>query len=228
MSGDRVRVYLLPLPLAAHDADALERVLTPDELAQGDTYISEAGRMKFVARRGALRILLGKETGVPPAAVVLERDRWGKPRLREPAGVHFNISDTDGMVAIALATEREVGVDVEWLKPRRFDGLARSTFTRDELAAFRSAPEARRPGAFYEQWTSKEAYSKAMGLGLRLPFRRTQVGELALEPAPIPCSATFAGARIEAGDQHRAALVAEGAGWRPEVRVVDSVAELTA
>lgn len=223
MSGDRVRVYLVPVPSHAEGA-----VLTPDEDEQLGQYVSERGRLNFITRRSALRVLLGRELGVEPRAVRLERDRFGKPRVAGGGGgIRFNVSDTDGLVAIAVARDHEVGVDVEWLKPRRFDGLAKTTFTRDELIAFRSAPPARRPGVFYEQWTSKEAYSKAVGLGLRLPFTRTQVGTLADEPAALPCSATFAGARIDVGSGHRAAVVASGSDWRPEVERIGSLADLT-
>jgi 4'-phosphopantetheinyl transferase len=224
--SDRVRVYLLPVPLPRDEAAALERVLTPDELEQLDAYVTERGRVNFTARRGLLRVLLGREIGVPPEAVSLERDRWGKPRLRDDARLRFNVSDTSGLVAVAVADDREVGVDVEWLKPRRFDGLARTTFTRRELAEFRSVPAARRPFAFYEQWTGKEAYSKAVGLGLRVPFTSTEVGPFGDSPTRLPCGRSWTGVRLDVGDGHRGALVVEGGGWLPEVTAVRSLAEL--
>ena len=63
-----------------------------------------------------------------------------------------------------------VGLDVEVLG-RRLDvaALARAVLTEEERAELLSAPNA--VEAFLDIWTVKEAVAKAVGLGMRLPFR---------------------------------------------------------
>jgi 4'-phosphopantetheinyl transferase len=221
-----VEVWMLRLPLPDGAEAELARVLTSDEVCQADAYVRPGSREKFVARRALLRHVLAARLDVHPRRVRFVRGRYGKPRLSRRTDLRFNVSDTEGLVAVALGAGREVGVDAEFLKPRRLVSLATGTFTRGELDEFMSAPARYRRAAFYEQWTSKEAYAKALGLGLRLPFRRVPVGRLSDTPAPLPRSSyaqgeTWAGARLPAGEHHRAAIVAAGVGWRAETRTVD-------
>lgn len=221
---------MLRLPLPDGAEDTLAGVLTRSELRQADAYVRPGSRERFVARRSLLRHVLGTRLGSDPRAIRFARERYGKPRLSCASGLRFNVSDTEGMVAVALSRGRAVGVDVEFLKPRRLVTLARGTFTRGELEAFMGAPERFRKAAFYEQWTAKEAYAKALGVGLRFPFRRIPVGRLGETPTPLPVSAPrkqgpWAGARLAAGELHRAAVVADGHAWRPETRTIDSLEE---
>ena len=73
---------------------------------------------------------------------------------------------------IGIAAGREVGADVEQKRPMEdLYGMARSVMSEGELQDWeRLAPESRLD-AFYRVWTRKEAYLKAIGLGL---FRNLQ------------------------------------------------------
>jgi 4'-phosphopantetheinyl transferase len=226
-----VEVWMLRLPLPDGAEGELERVLTEDELCQADAYVRPGSRERFVARRSLLRHVLGARLGSDPRRIRFVRERYGKPRLSCASDLRFNVSDTQGLVAVALTRGREVGVDVEFLKPRPFVALASATFTRGELESVMSVPDRSRKEVFYEHWTGKEAYAKAVGLGLRFPFRRIPIGQLGEMPASLaPVSAPgkhgpWAGARLTGGDHHRAAVVAEGLAWRPEARTLDSLEE---
>lgn len=226
-----VEVWMLRLPLPEGEEEALARVLAESELCRADAYVRPGSRERFVARRSLLRRVLGARLGSDPREIRFAKERYGKPRLSCASDLRFNVSDTEGMVAVALTRGCEVGVDVEFLKPRRLFVLASGTFTPGELEAFMSAPDGSRRAAFYEQWTTKEAYAKALGLGLRFPFHRIQVGRLGETPAPLPVSAqgkhgSWAGARLGAGEHHRAAVVADGPAWRPHTRTIDSLEEV--
>ena len=69
-----------------------------------------------------------------------------------------------------------VGVDVE--QPRCTEAVARRYFLPAELEAL---PD-RSAGSLTRLWTAKEAFVKALGLGLTLPLTSFTV---LLEPAPI-------------------------------------------
>jgi 4'-phosphopantetheinyl transferase len=87
--------------------------------------------------------------------------------------LRFNLSHTAGLVACAVALDRDVGVDVEHLWPPTFDiGLARHHFAPAEVAGLEALPPEARRARFFALWTLKEAYIKARGLGLALPLER--------------------------------------------------------
>ena len=74
------------------------------------------------------------------------------------------------MILYAVALEREVGVDIEYMgKLLDREALAAVAFSKSEQEALHSWPEAERDRAFYAFWTRKEALIKTIGYGLHLP-----------------------------------------------------------
>jgi 4'-phosphopantetheinyl transferase len=60
-----------------------------------------------------------------------------------------------------------VGVDVEWIKPRRnLSALARRALAPDVAKRIEEAPAELRVGAFYTEWARREATVKCHGTGL--------------------------------------------------------------
>jgi 4'-phosphopantetheinyl transferase len=157
------------------DPATLERyadLMSADERARHDRFVFAKDRRQFVVTRGFVRTLIGRYLDVDPAGCAFEADRYGRPSLSRPAGagLAFNISHTSGLVACALAGEREIGVDAEDTSRAIDDGLARRFFSPDEADALDRLPEAARAARFFEYWTLKEAYIKARGMGLSLPL----------------------------------------------------------
>jgi len=83
-------------------------------------------------------------------------------------GQRSSLSHSHGFAALARApVPVAVGVDVEWLAPRDFIGMANIAYSADECAHLASLDDPTGLGsAFYELWTLKEAFAKA----LRLPL----------------------------------------------------------
>lgn len=79
-----------------------------------------------------------------------------------------SLSHSHGYAALALAPRAvTVGVDVEWLAPREFRGMASVAYSATECALLASLDDPRDLRAtFYELWTLKEAFAKALGLPL--------------------------------------------------------------
>ena len=94
----------------------------------------------------------------------------GKPALAPPlaaGGLEFNLSHSHEVALVAVARQRAVGVDVEFVKRQfSFDELARRFFTTKEVAALCELPQTLQREAFFKCWTSKEAFLKAKGTGL--------------------------------------------------------------
>jgi 4'-phosphopantetheinyl transferase len=176
-------VLSLPLDVTADRRAALERLLSSDERERADRYLVPERRERFVVARGSLRETLGRLTGVPPQELRFSYPclcgRPGcppsarKPRLELEAGrprLRFNLAHADGLVMLAVAVDREVGIDVERIDRAAAAGpVVEWAFSSDEVAALRRLPVQEQAEAFARGWTRKEAYAKARGDGLELP-----------------------------------------------------------
>jgi phosphopantetheinyl transferase len=117
-------------------------------------------------RHAALLAFCAKELGLAPQRLDLAHDNFGAPALLidgAPAPWRISSSSRENIALFALARDR-IGVDLELgsvVEP------AWNVLSQQESAALRALPEAGRPEAFLQLWTAKEAYLKALGLGLR-------------------------------------------------------------
>lgn len=110
-----------------------------------------------------LRQCLAACTGRHPATLQFSYSSRGRPELvREESDgdLRFNMSHTEGLVAVVTVREADCGIDVERI-PLRVDSalMARQVFGEAERQAFDA-----RPGSFPSLWTRKEAMLKALGL----------------------------------------------------------------
>ncbi|HWU72032.1 MAG TPA: 4'-phosphopantetheinyl transferase superfamily protein, partial [Sphingomonas sp.] len=128
-------------------------------------------RNRFVARRGQLRELLGRDLGIAPAALRLVEDAHGKPVLLDDPELHFNLSHSNGRALVATARGAAIGCDVEWRNPDLACAkVARRLFAPAEYEALMALPSDQWVAGFFNCWTRKEAYVKALGLGLSYPL----------------------------------------------------------
>lgn len=98
-------------------------------------------------------------------------DCYGKPYIADNPDFHFNISHTHNAIALAWG-DTMVGIDIEKIREINLKIIDRF-FTKDEIVYIRASnnPDA----AFYEIWTSKEAYTKYVGTGLLMPLNSFSV-----------------------------------------------------
>lgn len=186
---DEVVVWSVDLDLSDAELAPLGEHLSPDEAARASRFVFDVHRRRFVAGRGALREILGRGLGVAPARVCFEYGPQGKPRLGGPeagSGLQFNVSHSAGLALVAVTSRREIGVDVEEVRdvPDAVPIAARC-FSKEENRAFLSVPAAERVAVFFNAWTRKEAYLKALGDGLAHPLDAFDVTLLANEPARL-------------------------------------------
>jgi len=148
--------------------------LSADERARYERFRFAPDRRDYAAAHALLRTALSRFVPVPPDAWRFREDPGGKPSLvadpRAPA-LSFSLSHTNGLVACAITSGGDVGVDVEGVDRRVDAGLARRFFSESENRALAACPtDAARTARFLELWTLKEAYLKAIGVGLLHPL----------------------------------------------------------
>jgi len=143
--------------------------LSPEERDRAARYHFEVDRRRFAETRGMLRLLLGHYAGCAPADVRFETGPMGKLHLPPPfQRIRFNVSHSHEWALIALALDRDVGVDVEHHRPLHHDLFAIATrfFAPAEVEALRALEPAQQQPAFYRIWSRKEAFIKATGQGV--------------------------------------------------------------
>lgn len=142
--------------------------LQPEETERADHYKDMEARAAFLIGRGMARSMLAEVTGIAPGAWRFSEGPHGRPEIASPdTPYRFNLAHSHGMIACAVAKNRDVGVDVEFLdRPDSSHDVAKRVCSEDELADIDAAPEEGRKERFLVYWTLKEAYLKARGLGI--------------------------------------------------------------
>ncbi|MER6630890.1 4'-phosphopantetheinyl transferase superfamily protein [Streptomyces sp. NPDC000987] len=160
-----------------------ERWLDRREKQTAREFVSERDRRRYLLAHTLVRRVLARETGLTEPELVIRRSPRGRPFLRCPAGgppgggdrLDFNLSHSGGYSLLGVARRRRIGVDLELLE--RLDRVGRppdaitGTFAPEERAWIaRARTDPLRGRRVLRLWTLKEAYAKARGLGLGLPF----------------------------------------------------------
>jgi len=205
--------------------DALERCrswLDGPERAQAERFRYGRDRDRFIARRGQLRARLAEEVGGSPAELRIRADDFGKPFLPDHPELRFNLSHSRDLALFVVVEGAEVGCDIEWRNPElACPGVARRLFAPAEVAALENLPQGQWVQGFFNCWTRKEAYVKALGLGLSYPLDAftVSVGEQAtlLEALPGWSLTSF-----EPAPGYQAALVTGSPCIRPSASATAS------
>ncbi len=195
----QVHLWVARLDPSAAQVAELRGLLDPDEIARADRFRFDVHRRRFIVGRGFQRLVLGAYRGVPAARVRYAYGPKGKPALEEagPSPLYFNLSNSEELAILGLTREREIGVDVEYLRELSdLRELASRFFAEPESRELLALPASQQREAFFNCWTRKEAYLKAVGDGLSAPL---DAFEVTLVPG-IPARMV----RLE-GDPRRAA-----------------------
>ncbi len=126
------------------------------------------------------------------------------------------MSHSRGVGLVAVSDNREIGVDVEYIRPDfATEDIARRFFSPHEVSAFNALSKEMRVAAFFRCWTRKEAYIKAIGRGLSQPLDGFDVTLAPEAPAQLlraddDDASRWSLSDIDAGSDYAAALVVEG------------------
>jgi len=168
-----IQIWSIPLDPPSERVAALTRMLTPDEEARAARFRFDVHRRRYVVGRGALRELLGAYLGARPERLRFDYAERGKPDLAAPwkGELAFNLSNSEDLALAAFVRGRDLGVDVEYQKEMPdLEDIAKRFFSAPEIAALAGVPGECKKEAFFNCWTRKEAYLKAVGVGLAAPL----------------------------------------------------------
>jgi 4'-phosphopantetheinyl transferase len=184
-----VHIWRAQLDQPSSRVQALAQTLSPDERERADRFYFERDTLRFLVCRGVLRTLLGWYLGIEPDQIRFIYSERGKPALaggQASSRICFNLSHSRQVAVYAFHRGWPVGVDVEYMRDLTDAGqIAERYFSTAESFALRGlAPDERKQG-FYNCWTRKEAFIKAVGDGLAYPLDAFQVSLAPGAPARL-------------------------------------------
>jgi 4'-phosphopantetheinyl transferase len=124
-----------------------------------------------------LRALIASYLHVAPETVSFSYGPKGKPALIGAAcSLSFNVSNSGEIAVYVFTRGCEIGVDVEHRRRAvEIEHIAQRFFAPREVNTLLALPEDSRHDAFFNCWTRKEAYIKAVGDGLSVPLDSFEV-----------------------------------------------------
>ncbi|HEY6434318.1 MAG TPA: 4'-phosphopantetheinyl transferase superfamily protein [Acetobacteraceae bacterium] len=174
-------VHLWTFPLYRGEADHV--LLSAEETQRANRFHFDVHRDRFIAGRAQLRRILGNYLGTSPQQITLTYSPSGKPAIRAPVPLAFNLSHSGNLAALAVA-RFEIGVDIEQIRTIDRD-IAQRFFAGDEVATLFGLPDEQWNEAFFSCWTRKEAYLKATGDGLLVALDSFSVSLTPGKPAEL-------------------------------------------
>lgn len=114
-----------------------------------------------------IRYALSQACSLPFQDIKIHRNEYGKPFLSGSPNIHFNLSHSGQWVVLVIG-EHPVGVDVEQIKSIDLADFE-LFFSSDEMKQLSAYEGRQKLACFYDLWTLKESYMKALGVGMSMP-----------------------------------------------------------
>lgn len=165
-------------PDHATDPARLEQyrsILSAQETARYRRFHSPADSHHYLIAHTLLRHTLSKYADIPPADWTFTQGTHGRPDISNPGvpAIDFNLTHTHGLVGCVVTLGNDCGIDAEALGSRHdLSGVAKRMFSVDEYRELQQLESSQQLEYFFTRWTLREAYVKALGIGISFPTRK--------------------------------------------------------
>jgi len=153
-------------------------LLSDEEKRRAARLLNPQRSKRFVVTHGILRRLLGAYLGQDPGALTFRSGSQGKPALVGAAEkmLSFNLSHSEDMAAYVIAKGRDVGIDIERIRPiDDLESMAAMALSSSEWNNIKEETAEERLRHFYVLWTRKEAILKVTGKGLTVSMKAVKL-----------------------------------------------------
>jgi len=173
-TGEHFEATVIRLEKNVEEIRALSKLLSDTERRRADRFAFDRDRNRFIVARANLREMLATRLSVRPESVELTYGVHGKPALSRrfaDSDLRFNVSHSDDVAVYAFSLGREIGIDIEVVRSiPDADDIAARFFSRRENETYLTLDPNDKPQGFFNCWTRKEAFVKAIGDGLYHPL----------------------------------------------------------
>ncbi len=196
-------------------ADEICQVLSASEIARGNRYASREKALHWSISRAKVREHLGRITKTRPSDLVFEENAYGQLSLASAAlpDLSFSISHDGAYSVLAVSQSAAVGVDLESVQDLTREEMdwPLSPTERRHLSA---VPSGHLSQAFFRYWTLKEAFIKALGLGVSFPLHDFDMTPFDREPGLL---------RVKGDPDAPRSWVFDAREYRPNLRLALAV-----
>lgn len=199
LSNKQIDVWLIDrhVMVSPLEIQRCQSILSQDELNRARKFAFARDRERYILAKALQRNVLSRyHRSISSREWRFWFNPNGKPHIANSsaAGLHFNLSHTEGLIALAVASTQPLGVDVEnTQRTNNLVSLADYCFTEAEQSYLfengingEDREFARR---FFTLWTLKEAVVKAVGVGLSLGLKSVEFrmdDPISVGPLPQP------------------------------------------
>ena len=172
-----VHLWNICLDQTGPSIDDFASILSEEEYNRANSYISETIRRRYIVSHGFLRIILGAYLNQDPSEVRIVSGPYGKPCLEEgQETIQFSMSHSEEQALFAFAQKSRIGIDLEKIREiPNMEQIVKRYFSERENDEFFQLSPRDRPIGFFNGWTRKEAFVKAIGRGMTFPLRKIEV-----------------------------------------------------
>ncbi len=192
-----VEVFVLEIPAltAAGRFEELLALVSPEKRERIRRFRRAEDAWRTLLADVLIRSVVMERYFVANRQISFAYNAYGKPFLTLDSRFSFNVSHAGRWVCAIVGQGGPVGIDVEAIRPLDAQ-IARHCFSADERADLEALPDAERLAYFYDLWTLKESFVKAIGRGLSVPLdsfsvRRTRDGRFVVRQSHVPAPFFF-------------------------------------
>jgi 4'-phosphopantetheinyl transferase len=210
-------VWTAPLNVDEHEMEVMLERLSPSERKRVGALLEERAVRQYVISRAMQRELLARYVGGHPSEISFGVVAMGKPTLSRPndIGLTFNTTHSGSLVIIAVTSNRDVGVDVEQVRPvPRALKVAKRCYSAEEFAMLEGVPAEKLDRAFLSIWVKREGTAKARGDSVWRGLASWKNGALENTPRRLDYRVEY----LDLGPGFVGVVVARGDDWRVEMK----------
>ncbi|CAM4439813.1 MAG: hypothetical protein LEGION0398_MBIBDBAK_01404 [Legionellaceae bacterium] len=176
LSEDTAHVLTIHLNNFHPFINDLYQLLSTEERQRANEYFFLKDKNRYIIARGMLKIMLSAYLNIAPDYVQFVYSQYGKPYLPHFPFLQFNISHSEDMVIFAFNYKRLIGIDIEYTQ-KKIDimSISQQFFSKREYHSLKSINSEDQKQAFFNAWVAKEAFIKALGLGLSFDLADIEV-----------------------------------------------------
>jgi 4'-phosphopantetheinyl transferase len=210
-------VWTAPLNVDEHEMEVMLERLSPSERKRVGALLEERAVRQYVISRAMQRELLARYVGGHPSEISFGVVAMGKPTLSRPndIGLTFNTTHSGSLVIIAVTSNRDVGVDVEQVRPvPRALKVAKRCYSAEEFAMLEGVPAEKLDRAFLSIWVKREGTAKARGDSVWRGLASWKNGALENTSRRLDYRVEY----LDLGPGFIGVVVARGDDWRVEMK----------
>jgi 4'-phosphopantetheinyl transferase len=170
MHSNKVYIHLIDLDAPEDVLGMCKPLLYQDERERARSFLRKTDADRWTIARAGLKDILARYCEVLPRDIRFRCMHFGKPVLDGApcrSGVHFNLSHSGSIAAVAGTRLGSVGIDIEYKRSiPDWKEVAARFFSIYENERLLKVDEGQRDDVFLRYWTCKEAVIKATGEGL--------------------------------------------------------------